>query len=529
MRKKLFSLLLAGIGTISMAVTGCGQSGASTAGDTQESVGSSSESEEETGTAVSQETAQSDEDAWEMVMTYLYTGSVPEDLQKVEDAVNEITIPEIQVKVTLYPINVSEVGTQYNLMISSDEKLDLIMLLGTGGPGSFVNKGQLIELDELFEKYCPDVDAAEGIAMAGGYFNGKLYAIPDEEKMGRQYGIIMRQDLLDKYGFDKYDKVSYEDLDEFFAKVKAGEGDSFYMFNSVGSGISTIGNFYLFDSLGSTTASGVLMDGGRGEMTVENLYATEEYKKHLEWMRKWYEAGYFAKDCITMTDSQVDLMRSGRYLGNLNSVEPDMEFLCTQDYGYQMKSVPITDPIAKTECYQISEWALPITCEEPEKTLEFINLMFKDVRIANLLRYGIEGLHYVKTDQEGIITYPEGVDATTSGYVNTLGLYGDKSKIYQWEPATPEIFTQMKAFNDSVVNDENRQSKALGYCFNSEPVKAEFAAVSTVINQYRAALESGSVDPDTVLPEFLEALDAAGIEDCIAENQRQLDEWVNNQ
>lgn len=467
------------------------------------------------------------EEPFEMVMTYLHPGTVPKDLQMVEDAVNQITIPEINVKVTLYPISIAERHTQQDLMIASGEKLDLIMLLLEGGPGSYVNKGQLLELDDLFEEYCPDVAAAEGIAMAGGYFNNKLYAIPDEEKMGRQYGILMRQDLLDKYEFDQYEGMTYEDMDAFLANVKEGEGENFYMFNSVGTGISTYGTFNLYDELGASTASGVLMNGGRDELKVENLYATEEYKEHLKWMRKWYEAGYFAKDCITMTDSQVDLMRSGRYLGNLNSIEPDMPALCTQDYGYTMTAVPLTDVIAKTSSYQISEWALPITCENPEKTLEFVNLMYKNVDIANLLRYGIENEHYVKTDKEGIITYPEGLDATTSGYVNTLGLYGDKSKIYQWEPAPADIFERMSAFNEE-ANKTESQSKALGYCFNSDPVKSEYSAVSTVIQQYQGALESGSVDPEVVLPEFLEALDAAGIADIIAENQKQLDEWAAN-
>ena len=46
------------------------------------------------------------------------------------------------------------------------------------------------------------------------------------------------------------------------------------------------------------------------------------------------------------------------------------------------------------------------------------------------------------------------------------------------------------------------------------------------MGQYVPALETGSVNPDVVLPEFLEALEAAGIQECIAENQKQLDQWL---
>ncbi len=524
MRKRWFAMCLAGMMTVMTALTGCGTDGGKEESDSaQQSGAETGQSSEESQEDVSDTDA--GEEPFEMVMSYIHPGTIPKDLQMVEDALNEITIPEINVKVTLYPISIGEHQSKYNMMISSGEKLDLICVLFDGGPGIYVNKGQLLELDELFEKYGADVEAAEGVAMAGGYFNGKLYAIPDEEFMGRRYGFVGRQDILDKYEFDEYEDATYEDLDAFFARVKAGEGEDFYIFNNVG-GVSTIGNFMLTDKLGASTASGVLMNGGRDDTQITNLYATEEYKEHLKWMRKWYEAGYFPKDCITMTDSQVDLMRSGHYLGCFNSVSPIMDSLCTQDYGYLMKSIYITDIYAATELYQISQWGLPITCENPEKTMEFVNLMFKDVNVANLLRYGIEDVHWVKTDKEGIITFPEGLDANTCGYVNTLGLYGDKSRIYQWEPAEPEIFEDLREYNAQILNSADKQSKALGYCFNTEPVQAEYAAVSTVVGQYVPALETGSVNPDVVLPEFLEALEAAGIQECIAENQKQLNQWL---
>ena len=512
-KNRMLSLLMAGAMAAAALLSGCGGQSSETA-----------ETITETRAAADEKSSQ--DDTFEMVMSYIYTGNVPKDLQMVEDAINEITVPEINVKVTLYPINLSERQTQYNLMISSGEKLDLMMLVFDSGPAMYVNKGQLLELDGLFEQYCPDIKKAEGLAMAGGYFNGKLYAIPDEEKMGRQFGVVLRKDLLEKYGFDKYENASYEDLDALFARVKAGEGEDFTIFNTVGNGINTFQYFELVDGLGSSLASGGLLDGGRGDMTVQNIFATDKYREHLKWMRKWYEAGYFAKDCITMTDSGADLMKTGRYMGAFNWVDPTMESICTQDLGCPVSLIKITDAAAMTGYYQISEWALPITCENPDKTMQFLNLMYQDVDVANLLRYGIEGIHYVKTQDEGIVTYPEGIDASNSGYNNTLGLYGDKSRIYQWAPADPQIFTQLKEFNDSVLKDETKQSGALGYCFNSEPVKAEYTAVNTVISQYQAALESGSVDPEKILPEFLTALESAGIDEVLAENQRQLDEWL---
>jgi putative aldouronate transport system substrate-binding protein len=75
-------------------------------------------------------------------------------------------------------------------------------------------------------------------------------------------------------------------------------------------------------------------------------------------------------------------------------------------------------------------------------------------------------------------------------------------------------------------NKSAKRSKALGFGFDPTPVKTEYAAVTNVVTQYKMPLETGSVDPDKVLPEFISKLKAAGIDKVIAEKQKQLDEWA---
>ena len=54
----------------------------------------------------------------------------------------------------------------------------------------------------------------------------------------------------------------------------------------------------------------------------------------------------------------------------------------------------------------------------------------------------------------------------------------------------------------------------------------QVAALNNVISQYSGALSSGSGDLDELLPQFLEALDDAGIDDVIAAKQEQLDAFL---
>jgi putative aldouronate transport system substrate-binding protein len=57
-------------------------------------------------------------------------------------------------------------------------------------------------------------------------------------------------------------------------------------------------------------------------------------------------------------------------------------------------------------------------------------------------------------------------------------------------------------------------------------VETEQSTVKNVIAKYLTQLEYGTVDVDTVLPEFLKDLENAGMNKIIEENQRQLNEWL---
>ena len=68
-----------------------------------------------------------------------------------------------------------------------------------------------------------------------------------------------------------------------------------------------------------------------------------------------------------------------------------------------------------------------------------------------------------------------------------------------------------------------------GYKFDASSVETEQSTVKNVIAKYLTQLEYGTVDVDTVLPEFLKDLENAGMNKIIEENQRQLNEWLAGQ
>ena len=161
--KRLLIVLL--IAALCLSLAACGGGDTTSGSGTTTTAGDSSDEGSETTPA--------EEDVYEVIMQFPTLGTTPEDLQLVEDAINERTIPEIGVKVKFYPVSAFELNSTTNLMVSTGEKLDLMMSLFENGVGSYVNKGILIELDDLVREYGSGIVAAEGAALTGGYFDGK--------------------------------------------------------------------------------------------------------------------------------------------------------------------------------------------------------------------------------------------------------------------------------------------------------------------------------------------------------------------
>ena len=155
--------------------------------------------------------------------------------------------------------------------------------------------------------------------------------------------------------------------------------------------------------------------------------------------------------------------------------------------------------------------------------MELWNLMYTDPEVANLFINGIEGKHYVYTDDtKKIITTPEGVDPNATGYSSVDWSWPNQQITPVWKGGDPELWSKLNEFNQTQT-----ASPAHGFSWNSNPVLNQVTACNNVIAQYDVALRWGAMDP-AVIDQFVAELEAAGINDIIAEKQKQLNEFLAN-
>ena len=203
------------------------------------------------------------------------------------------------------------------------------------------------------------------------------------------------------------------------------------------------------------------------------------------------------------------------YKGGVDS--PDAKRATT---GYDLTVIELNPiPISTGSC-NVFTWGIPSTSKMLEAAMKFLNLMYSNAEINNLLAWGIEGVHY-QVLEDGTADYVDGQDATSCQYHTVDFLYGDNFAIIPWTGTAPDMRErQLEAMNNAET------SPYLGFTLDTSELQNEITATSNVIEEYKAALENGTIDPATELPNFIEKLNNSGAQKIIDEAQRQLNEWL---
>ncbi|UQZ83347.1 Bacterial extracellular solute-binding protein [Paenibacillus konkukensis] len=457
---------------------------------------------------------------YEIKMAFFTTTSQTQGITEVEKAVNEITKKKLNATVKFVPISFGSYAQQLNLMGASNEKLDLLVS-GVGGTYSTqVAQGRLLALDDLLAKYGGDITKTLDPAfIQAAKVNGKLYGITSNRDLAADRSLLMRKDLIDKYKIDLSKLTSYKDLDSVFQTIKDKEPGitPLVLYTSSTTPADQFVNSD-FDILGDRIG---VIDYANKDLKVLNLFETPQYADYLNTARAWYDKGYILKDAATSKDNGSDLVKAGRAFSYFITSKPGNVTQTARTTGYEMVEYKISKPVSNTSHITRFMWSIANSSQDPARTMMLLNLMYSDKDLINLLSWGIEGRDYVKKS-DNVIDYPQGVDAKSVPYgLNQGWLFGDQFKSYVFNGDPEDIYKQTDQFNKEAL-----KSPVLGFTFDSSPVKTEVAAVTNVMNQYRAGLETGTLDPKAALPDFIGKLKSAGIDKIIAEKQKQIDEWT---
>lgn len=170
--------------------------------------------------------------------------------------------------------------------------------------------------------------------------------------------------------------------------------------------------------------------------------------------------------------------------------------------------------------------AVAVNAKSPniEKAVELIELLNTNDELYMLITQGEEGVDHVY-GEDGTVSL---VDGKYNFNYNEWQIGQSYSPDFTRALYSRNEAGDKQKESQGIVFDADRnadESPLSGFVFDSEPVKTQIANCTSILEEMRPALCSGSVDPETKVPELLERLESAGVNDIIAEKQAQLDAW----
>ena len=239
------------------------------------------------------------------------------DLTPIEDALNEILIPKINVKVDLEGYSWSSYNNQISLMQAGGDKIDVFGMCPDFS--TFLANNQLLPLDELLEEYAPETKELIGENFLKACTSGGvLYGLPNYGVKTDVNGLVIRKDLAEEVGFDLTqinEAANFEEyvenmdmLTELFTKIYEAHPELVLVPSSQNPASFRVTEVPFVDKLGD--GIGVLMQDD--SETVVNLYETEEFKTLAEYLYKWNQSGFILEDATTTQENADNFMKNGR-------------------------------------------------------------------------------------------------------------------------------------------------------------------------------------------------------------------------
>ena len=436
---------------------------------------------------------------------------------RITEAVNALTVPEINVSADITFMSMGDFVSKVQMTIAGGEQVDLLSACTANNASTLYQAGMLMEVGELLETYAPEALNVVGDYITCYTYDGGVYGLPTYRNLLTCRWIIMNQDVLDELGLtEKADSMTtWSEFEEILQAVKDNKTDAgmYPIISNTGTvwqgalfSSDTL-NTEAYDTLGDNVYSVYTDQDG----TVSLLPGQDSWVYANELAASWNEKGYIYPDSIyNVTLSGNDLMNQGVTFSLICSSEFGVEK--STNYSVPIYAKQISEPLLSTSSLTTWGMGVPVTAEEPEAACKFLNMLYTNADLMNVLVNGQQDVDYELVD--GQVSYIE------NGYRGGNFVFGNNLLL------TPSL-GQGADFNEVVAEQmKTMQSSAyLGFTIDTSELELPISQISAVNDQYRTSLCGGEYNEATY-NEYIEKLETAGVQEYLDAVQTQLDAWL---
>lgn len=457
---------------------------------------------------------------------YMLLGAQQRDQDAVFAEANKYLKEKINATVDFIPLEWGNYEDKTKTMVAANDPFDVMWdaywYPGTIAYSALAQNGTTLAIDDLLDKYAPNTKAAIPQNIWDlSRVNGKIYGVPCYQIMFSMYGMWVKKDLADKYGFNPADMKTYADLVPFMDKVKAGEpgitpilaNTTYLWWFDVGYGPQAD---VKYKTLSSPARCFVREDNPKTVVADTDPERIQNALAQAKVAREWYEKGYVRKDMFSIKDIDAEA-KTGKYAIGFGTYKPGGDAEYGEKVGFPLYFVPTQrKPTINKDSATATMLSISAGSKNPERAMMFIDLLTTDKYLFNLMANGIENKNYIKTGDNTISR------VENNGYQPNM----------DWAMGNTFLAYITPGKSQSVIDDTMKMNSEAeieimtDWAANNDTIKNETAIFDSLWKQTGQPLMAGVLpDVENAYKAYMSKMEKAGMAKVKAEMQKQLDAY----
>ncbi|XME02582.1 ABC transporter substrate-binding protein [Lachnospiraceae bacterium C1.1] len=441
------------------------------------------------------------------------------DAKEIIKAANDYSEKTIGVTVDLE----FQPSDKINLMMASGEYYDIVFT------SSWLNKfdnnasaGMFYDISDKVASVTPALYESVGEYWDSATLNGRIYGMPILKDMGTENMFRLNADYFEgEKGMTIPESMKFSDIEPYLAAYKEDYPDK-YPFAMDKGGLTGV-----YNSIERVVSPIIVIPYDReGEFPrAIPLWEDEGIIEQFRLLHKWYKAGYIHPDAATIdstsTDKSIPVRVGVAWRGYQGYSNPD-------DWGFHVKTSIYQGPYISRTSEQGAMFGICAACDEEhvDASLRYIELLSTDRKFRDILAYGIEGKHFEYLPNKTVLRLKTGQDRyytrlyQTGSVVNASVESASRDFLAdpdQWK----KVFEGYKLYGI--------RSRTNGFAYDQSDKENLISSLIAIYKDYETELNTGTSDPDEIIPVLDERMRRAGIDELLEDVQTKLNDWVKNE
>jgi len=456
-------------------------------------------------------------------------GNKSKDFDLVYERLNQMLRNDNHAEVDVSFMGWGDYLQKYPLLFASGEDFDLVYTSNWALYNSQAIRGGFFEISkEFLNRYAPQTALTIfPEAWEQAKVNGKVYMLPMNYREFNEYVYLVRGDLMDKYGIAAIH--GQDDFERFLEAVAENEEDMIPL--DIGSDFDfssllrfevlapnnliyvepqTLNHFYCL----SDTSGKVI-----------NLFEMPEFLDFAKKMRDWNQRGFWSKSALVNKVSAKDSFVMGRSASAVLNLNTANSLYISVNVNHPEWKVRVYDGMngkgISMKPYIQNGMGISANSRNPERAMMFMDLVRNDQQYADLVTYGLEGIHYELTEEGKVRPLARSIDYPIDDNCNWG--WRNEALMREIEGGIPNYDTIRSAWEEAALNNPIQS-----FSFDDSSVKNEIAAVSNLWNvDYKVIVMGFSSDPEADMAALAEKYRISGNDRIIQEQEKQIQDYLN--